>query len=104
MNKVRNIGIAAYVESKEIVLSKWIVIDGYCATRIIDGTDVNDVKNRVAFIEKTPSIRTSNGWESGPKGQGGSIEDEGEIIYGFYPPSREWCDKRLLELGYTLLN
>jgi hypothetical protein len=37
-------------------LSDWIVVDEYCATRVIEGTDPDVVANRVAFIEKTPRV------------------------------------------------
>lgn len=40
-------------------LSDWIMI-GDCATRIIKGGDVNNILDRVAFIEKTPRIRLNN--------------------------------------------
>ena len=43
-------------------LSDWIVIDGYCATRVLKGTDPNEVNNRVAFIEKTPRVKIGNYW------------------------------------------
>lgn len=93
-------------------LTEWLVYDGYCAMRCIAGSDTSKVENRVAFIEKTPRVRTSPFtdwrhdhlcWEQGPKGSGGP---DGHIpeneYYGFYPPSREWCDRRLVELGYAL--
>ena len=94
-------------KEKRIKLSEWIIIDGFCATRVLANTDVNNSNNRIAFIEKTPRIRIARGsdadWEYGPKGQGGSSgEDPNSRLYGFYPPSREWCDKRLIELGYEL--
>jgi hypothetical protein len=83
-------------------LSNWIEYDGYCAVRIIEGGNVENVADRVAFIEKTPRVRIgeftekedSNNWEFGPKGCGQE--------YGAYQPSRDWCDKRLVELGYNL--
>lgn len=92
-------------------LTPWIVYDEFCAMRCIEGSDMK-VENRVAFIEKTPRVRIRpftvephdcHNWEQGPKGSGGS---DGHIpeneLYGFYPPSREWCDNRLIELGYIL--
>lgn len=94
-------------------LTPWLVVDGHCAMRCIKGTDINDVANRVAFIEKTPRVRVAPytiydeeqnaKWLQGQKGRGGC---DGNIpeneLYGFYPPSREWCDKELLKMGYVL--
>jgi len=86
-----------------IELTEWIVVDGFCATRILVGGDVNNIDDRIAFIEKTPRVRVNqNEWEFGPKGKGGCIEIEGQTIYGFYQPSRDWCDERLTEMGYKL--
>lgn len=94
-----------------IKLTPWIVISEYCAMRCIEGSDISNVENRVAFIEKTPRVRIQPftveddylNWEQGEKGEGGPNghlpENE---LYGFYPPSREWCDDRLRELGYIL--
>jgi hypothetical protein len=92
-------------------VSNWIVVDEYCATRIIEGGNVDCVEDRVAFIEKTPRVRTApystnwvdhNKWKSGPKGDGGCLETEGETIYGFCQDSRDWCDEKLVEMGYEL--
>lgn len=82
-------------------LSDWITVYGFCATRVLEGTDANDAKNRVAFIEKSPRVKLPNGeWEYGPKGAG---DPYGRVdAYGAYKPSREWCDARLIELGYEL--
>lgn len=108
-------------------LSKWIVIDGYCATRVILGTDTSIPSNRIAFIEKSPRIKliansycieidnsgigcTSNtpnhAWIYGRKGRGGpSYENhEREGNYGFNPEARKWCDDMLILLGYELEN
>ncbi len=96
----------------------WIVVDGHCACLVKIGgeafpvgideheTKVIQARDRVAFIEKTPRIRTeeftnywddSNKWVSGPKGRGGNIEEDGETIYGFFGPSRTWCELELIE-------
>jgi len=75
---------------------KWYVVDDYCATLIKIGGNKDNVEDRVAFIEKTPRILVNGEWIYGPKGCGGSIEVEGECIYGFYPRSREWVVKTLL--------
>lgn len=93
-------------------VSSWIVVDGYCAARVIDGGDIDNVADRVAFIEKTPRVRTApfsswgeeqGKWQQGPKGRGGS---DGHIPekerYGFYPDAREWCDAQLTKMGYQV--
>jgi hypothetical protein len=42
-------------------------------------------------------------WEMGPKGSGGPDgDDPANKLYGHYPPSRAWCDRRLKELGYDV--
>lgn len=97
----------------KIRLSPWTVYEGYCAMRFVEGTNPDNVANRVAFIEKTPRVRiapmdTSNilsdcrNWRSGPKGQGGSGDAAQEQMYGFYQPSRDWCDEQLVAMGYVL--
>lgn len=97
-------------------VSEWLVEDGYCAMRIIEGGDRENIGDRVAFIEKTPRVRVApfdgdtgsciesdNNWMQGPKGCGGSDgEDPSNELYGFYPPSRNWCDAQLVKLGYEL--
>lgn len=90
-------------------LSDWVIVDGYCATRYIKDK-LNTLENRVAFIEKTPRVRTKpfteyndfQNWVCGVKGQGGSFDanHEEEGNYGFDQESRDWCDARLREMGY----
>lgn len=81
-------------------LSSWIVVDEYCATRVLEGTDPSKVENRRAFIEKTPRVldggdpNDSKNWRQGPKGCAPE--------YGAYKPSRAWCDKELKKMGYIL--
>jgi len=66
------------------LLSPWIIEDGYCAVRIIDGGSQDVLADRIAFIEKTPRVRVSpftaeedcKNWECGPKGDGGSGDHE----------------------------
>lgn len=91
-------------------LSAW-VRDEHCCYRYILGTDPLDIKNRVAFIEKTPRIRAGTtatedykNWIQGNKGTGCSGDDdaEKEKAYGFYQPSRNWCDFMLISLEYQL--
>lgn len=81
-------------------LSEWMVVDEYCATRVLKGTDHRKVENRVAFIEKTARVRVKpftekddslNWWQAPFKGS----------YMGFDQESRDWCDKRLKGLGYT---
>lgn len=101
-------------------LSGWIVILGYCAMRVRFGTDPSVVANRVCFIEKTPRVRVpgpgrwlgceaagsdaQGWWIYGPKGRGctGDETPEQEEAYGFYPPSRAWCEEMLRQLGYDV--
>lgn len=85
-------------------LTDWIIIDGYCATKVLEGTDPNNVENRVAFIEKTPRIKIGEEWVQGDKGSGGAYTDNHEELgqYGFDSESRKWCDEELLKLGYEL--
>jgi hypothetical protein len=81
-------------------LSNWIIIEDYCATRVLDGTDSSKIENRVAFIEKTPRIRVApfteiddyKNWKYGSKGS----------EYGMDEESRKWCDDELIKLGYIL--
>lgn len=90
-----------------MILSSWMPVPEaeHCYMRILLGSDPKEVRTRFAFIEKTPRIRKGEftkedtdylNWESGPKGCAPE--------YGEYIPSREWCDERLIELGYTLID
>lgn len=84
-------------------LSRWVMED-HCSMRYVLGSDRDEIENHFAFIEKTPRVRVSpydgdyfkdcQNWEQGPKG----CSPE----YGQYQPSRDWCDARLIEMGYTL--
>lgn len=78
--------------------------------RCLAGSDPANLETRVAFIEKTPRVRIApftqkdtdfKAWKQGPKGCGGD-DPERNGYYGFYQPSREWCDTELLALGYAL--
>jgi hypothetical protein len=93
-------------------LTPWLVEEGYCAMRCIEGSDPKNIATRVAFIEKTPRVRIApytteedeqGKWLQGPKGSGG---ENGHIpenkLYGFFPKSRAWCDKKLVKMGYVL--
>lgn len=91
-------------------VSDWIVVDNYCSARIVEGGNIDNINDRVAFIEKTPRVRTGfdkkpdcRNWHEGPKGAGGSGGDDPlNELYGFYPPSRYWCDMMLSQMGYEL--
>lgn len=93
----------------------WIIVAGYCATRYLADADHTNPANRIAFIEKTPRVRIaaftnadedSDKWFYGPKGQGGGWDEdhEKEGNYGFHPESRQWCDRQLIDLGYTIVD
>ena len=88
-----------------VKLSDWIPApeSPECYMRIYNDTDPRNIANRVAFIEKTPRVRIAsfttvhtdfNNWEYGCKGS----EDE----LGSYQPSRDWCDEKLVGLGYQI--
>lgn len=100
-------------------ISEWIVIDECYATRVMKGADPEVVENRVAFIEKSPRVKTRNvcittkgklscigldrnesAWIYGDCGTGGSGDHEEMEQYGFDPESRKWCDDMLKLLGY----
>lgn len=88
-------------------LTGWIVEHDYCAARYLAGKP-QTLENKIAFIEKSPRVRFKpftkerdwDNWEYGNKGRGGDYTKE--EVYGFYKPSRDWCDKRLVEMGYEL--
>jgi len=89
--------------------SPWIAVNGYCATRVIAGSDPSNIANRVAFIEKTPRVRFRSfterddfgNWLEGDKGPGGG-DPAKDGTYGFCAESRQWCDNQLILLGYKL--
>lgn len=92
-------GLVVRVEKR---LSGWIDED-HCSLRCIQGTDPAHIASRVAFIEKTPRVRKAGFtneredyqvWEEGPKGCAPE--------YGRHEPSRDWCNHRLVDLGYEL--
>jgi len=94
----------------KIELSEWIIIDGYCATRTIKGADVNLIKNRVAFIEKSGRVRVNpytnedkdyKNWQSVCRGSGGSNAKE-DGCYGYDLETRSEVDEKLVEMGYVL--
>lgn len=97
-------------------VSPWIIVDGYAAARHLVGADPNDVRSRVALIEKSPRVRIR---EASLREMRGHYEDGGEYVkyrweehldwcYGtrgedaFDEDSRQWCDAMLKLLGYEL--
>ena len=95
------------MEFKE--LSNWIMID-HCATRIVKDGDVNNISNRVAFIEKTPRVRINRYKYGVEVGDGSGIigqqrdawlqGNKGSSDYGRDVDSRKWCDDMLKLLGW----
>ena len=97
-------------------VSNWIPED-HAAMIVLEGSDPEDCMNRVAFIEKTPRVQvtgpddlrlgkkpsfgTGGWWVYGPGGCANTSKGS-QDGYGFYPPSREWCEESLLKLGYLL--
>lgn len=97
-------------------VSGWIQDQGpyaeHCCFIYVEGGDPNNVADRVAFIEKTPRVRVKSqgldgvdrpdSWRSGPKGAGGSGDAQAQGLYGYYKPSRCWCERHLRRMGYIL--
>ena len=98
-------------------VTSWIRYDG-CSMRIIQGTDPDDIRNRVAVIEKTPRVRIRPAYLRESRG---TYEGGGEYLdhkwaehldwcYGDKgddcnnKESKAWCDAMLKLLGYTLEN
>lgn len=89
------------MKTNNIILSEWIIIFDFCATRAIKGTDPNLLENRIAFIEKSGRVRVKpftkeedfKNWEyvcSGSSDYGNDLE------------TREKVDDKLIEIGYIL--
>jgi hypothetical protein len=86
-----------------VAVGPWTVVHEYCATRTVLGGNPERIEDRVAFIEKSPRILVDGKWVYGPKGHGGADgENPKNELYGFYPPSRQWCDEILLAAGAIL--
>jgi hypothetical protein len=84
------------------LVTPWID-DGHAAFRSLAGKDPNEIEHRVAFIEKTPRVRVAgytsrdddcHNWHEGTCGRAPE--------YGKYQPSRNWCDRQLHAMGFTL--
>jgi len=91
-------------------LSDWIIIDNFCAIRIIKGGKIENIQDRVAFIEKTPRVRISKDKYGVETGKGNSCVCQerdawlqgfkGSSDYGRDVDSRKWCDDMLILLGW----
>ena len=87
-------------------LSDWIVIDNYCATRIVKNGKVENVSDRVAFIEKSPRVRVNKNKLCMENNHACAISDawlyggRGSSDYGRDIESRKWCDDMLKLLGW----
>lgn len=92
-----------YTKVDKDIISDWIMED-HCSYKYLVGTNPNNPKNRVAFIEKTPRVFIdkkiisceknkpfNGGWIYGAKGDG--------HLCGKDPNSRKWCDN-LIDLVY----
>ena len=89
-------------EQRMMRLSDWIIVYGYCATRVLYGTDSELLENRIAFIKKTPRVRIAEyTTEMDDQGKWFFSTYGGTSEYGFDEDSRAWCDKELIKLGYT---
>jgi len=88
-------------EHKSFVLSDWTPVEDGCWMRYLRHTDPNDIRNRVAFIEKTPRIRVAAYSEDR------KIMDSINWMGGFRsfkgdPSSRVWCDDQLFIHGWDI--
>jgi len=100
-------------------VAPWVIRED-CAIRHIAGTDPDDVRARVAFIEKTPRVRIREhymgtqrliNWLSNEPGREERLWPEHcDWCYGDKgngpddEESQQWCDAMLKLLGYTLEN
>jgi hypothetical protein len=106
-------------------LSDWIMVE-HCATRIVRGGNVDNIDDRVAFIEKTPRVKLNNSLRTVDygvhhfsieceNGIGATVPEEyignrsiwisgnkGSTDYGKDERSREWCDEMLKALGWEV--
>lgn len=96
-------------------VSPWIIVDGYAAARHLAGADPNDIRSRVALIEKSPRVRIRDAshremrvHEVGREYIKYRWEEHLDWCYGtrgedaFDEDSRQWCDAMLKLLGYEL--
>jgi hypothetical protein len=89
-------------------LSDWIIVDGYCATKIIKDGNVDNIQDRVAFIEKTPRVRVDKYKYAVENKDGiGAVCTQRDAWIcgvkrdnGLNKESREWCDTMLQLLGW----
>jgi hypothetical protein len=92
-------------------VSPWIIVDGYCATRIIEGGNVDNIADRIAFIEKTPRVRIReyslgcDSWNGGERCWAEHLDwcsNRDLSSNAFDEDARKWCDGMLVALGYEL--
>ena len=95
-------------------ISAWTIVDNYCLTRYKLNGDINNVEDRVAFIEKTPRVKTHKiSFHKKGKGEYGATYEPNNVYWisgdkgdsyseleGEDKSSCEWCDKMLELLGY----
>lgn len=90
-------------------ISDWVQLDddSDCSFRYILGTDPNDPKNRVAFIEMTPRVNIISKFSAtGVDNRTVRFQDDIQSVWvygykgegGFDEESREWCDNLLKAL------
>ena len=100
-----------------LTVSPWVTHDN-CSFRHISGHDPEDIRYRVALVEKTPRIRIRSAHFREERGR---YEDGEEYLNYRWPEhldwcyglkgdgpndkgSKVWCDHMLTLLGYTLEN
>ena len=92
-------------------LSDWIIFEGYCLIRIKKYGDINNVEDRITFIEKTPRIQILKdqlhyGWNGDfatdkPKSDNFFISgNKGDCYTKEDRESCKWCDDMLTLLGW----
>lgn len=91
-------------------ISDWIFYDN-AWMRVVEGAPLDDVKSRVAFIEKTPRIRIREGhfrevvgyYEDGGKYVEYSWDEWLDWCYGLkgetIEESKQWCDNMSRAMG-----
>jgi hypothetical protein len=84
----------------------WIK-DGHCWMRVLEGQDPAVIKNRVAFIEKTPRVRLRSRQYSPEINEyscAATDKDAWLFRHKCDPETvgQVWCDAMLMLLGYEL--
>ena len=85
-------------------LSKWIKVEGHCWTRIVEGGDYNNISDRVAFIEKSPRVRTGRDevFDFLNDTKHWRFETIKDKNYDSTISEKDWCDRELRIMGYEL--